>query len=157
MALKKVLEEHMGFETLAITPEEPLKPTAANILMAIEKTLEGSKEGDQLFFFFSGHFNRLKCGDKKNHEMVPFSRFSLSSLSPTPSSFPSHNSFLPPMEPFSTLKLRLESNRTKKSFQLSSSTVVICQIYFAFFFNFTLQALLNYQIKAAEMDLKKRL
>ena len=54
-AVKKALKNTMGFESKHITTLLNEKATKANILAAIDNLNKNSKEGDQIFIYFSGH------------------------------------------------------------------------------------------------------
>jgi len=55
VAIKKALKNKMGFESQYITTLLNEKATKSNILKAIDDLNKNSKEGDQVFIYFSGH------------------------------------------------------------------------------------------------------
>jgi len=55
IAIKKVLKNKMDFESKYITTLLNENATKANILKAIDNLIKNSKEGDQIFIYFSGH------------------------------------------------------------------------------------------------------
>ncbi|BAT85035.1 hypothetical protein LR48_Vigan03g204700 [Vigna angularis] len=76
LAIKETLVKRFGFddsniEVLTDAPNSCKLPTGANIKQALAKMVDGAKEGDVLYFHYSGHGTRIpskKHGHTVHHE-----------------------------------------------------------------------------------------
>lgn len=79
LAMHEVLTARFGFEPnhvelLTDKPGSPVMPTGANIKKALNSMVDRAKEGDVLFFHYSGHGTLIKqphSSSKKEEAIVP--------------------------------------------------------------------------------------